>query len=847
MRDTERNAETWPVSTGSHPEPVAARYEFLDEVGHGAMGVVFRGRHRQLDKEVAIKVVKSGLASERFLREARLLAKVDSPHVVRVHDFDILPDGAPILVMELIEGSNLEHHIDERGGPLDETITLQWMRQVAGGLLAAAEQGIIHRDVKPANICVDHQQHARIMDFGLSRLNGEGPSLTMSSSILGTPYYMAPEQAENPRSVDTRADIYSFGATFYHALTGRPPFDGESAFAVLFKHKTEPLVAPHSLNTALSRVTCEVLERCLAKSPDHRFSSFADVLRCLTPLSGATSPWDPTEETELLPYLGQFRGNREAYIERTLPAGTQHDYAFPGGRKLQILVGDIVTQNVDAIVSSDNSHLSMDYGTALAINRAAGESVRSVARQFVPVLPGRLIVTRGGKLSARYVFHAATNGYAGRSFEASRDIVSELVAAIMYHADTLSVRSVAIPLLGAGGAGLPDDVALDAIFLALARFLHRGITTVSEARIVLHPKTQKEFATSIQWSLPPSRDESAALNTYRVGDEPVPLYTLVKELGRGSMGIVWLAQTENGFQRALKVINLTQRGGRKEWRGLRLVKQRELLHGNLLTLIDYWLKDAAGHLLPDTEHGQSVTKSITTLSVARASTPSGPVPAQVIVAMELGHKTLNNRMRECHEEGLQGLPPEELLSYMEQAARGLDYLHREGIVHRDIKPGNIMLVGDVAKVSDYGLIVTTDADLLATSNAFTPLYASPEAVNPETNVLTGRSDQYSLAVTYVELRTGRMPYTTETAATVYAAKETGRYDLTRISKTAVRQVLMRALARDPNERFSSCSAFVRALTKAEQKNLTIPLSVLIGVAVGVLGAAAGLATWIMSR
>ena len=157
---------------------------------------------------------------------------------------------------------------------------------------------------------------------------------------------------------------------------------------------------------------------------------------------------------------------------------------------------------------------------------------------------------------------------------------------------------------------------------------------------------------------------------------------------------------------------------------------------------------------------------------------SGPRPVQLIVAMELGHKTLDDRQKQCQEDRLPGVPAEELLAYMEQAARGLDYLHREGIVHRDIKPQNIMLVGDVAKVCDYGLVVSTDADLRATSNAFTPLYASPEAVGEKP--VNGQSDQYSLAVTYVELRTGHTPYNSETAASVYAAKETGKYNLSRI-------------------------------------------------------------------
>jgi eukaryotic-like serine/threonine-protein kinase len=163
---------------------------------------------------------------------------------------------------------------------------------------------------------------------------------------------------------------------------------------------------------------------------------------------------------------------------------------------------------------------------------------------------------------------------------------------------------------------------------------------------------------------------------------------------------------------------------------------------------------------------------------------------------------------------------------MEQAARGLDYLHREGIIHRDVKPQNIMLVGDVAKVCDYGLLITTDADLRSTSNAFSPLYASPEAVGEQP--LTAKCDQYSLAVTYIELRTGCSPYSAETATQVFATKETGKYDLSRITNKKVRAVLKKALSTNPIERYSTCGEFVAELEKAERSGSGI-LQAVVGV------------------
>ncbi len=401
--------------------------------------------------------------------------------------------------------------------------------------------------------------------------------------------------------------------------------------------------------------------------------------------------------------------------------------------------------------------------------------------------------------------------------------------------------------------------------------------------------------------------------TFKIGDQPVPGYRLVRELGRGTFGVVWLAVTENGFERALKVVNLEQKGGKKEFRALRLIKDRKILHGNLLTLIDYWLLDRDGTIIsmpnsvavdshvPASKAGSSVdTKALVagerTAKVQITNIAQGlqgtMIPGHettgeerlsvrdtfqqritdtkeeetshaiwLVVAMELGHKTLHDRQKEhtrdkeaksptevsrkgrtqvgnkedtspgshtvadrnspqpvSDDDELLPLPAEEVLPYMEQAARGLDYLHRCEIVHRDVKPQNIMLVGDVAKVCDYGL-ASELGDIRATTNAFTLPYAAPEAINK--NQPLPASDQYSLAVTYVELRTGRWPFVSNTSTAVYAAKDTGVHHLKFVPKRAVRAVLKRALAKNPQDRFPSCGDFVKQLAKAEATRFSL--------------------------
>ena len=162
-------------------------------------GLSTRRRHKQLEKDVAIKVTLPGVSQDRFLREAKLLAKIASPYVVAVHDFDVLSDGCPMLVMEWVEGTDLARTLKAQGGRLPEDQVLSWMKQVAEGMSAASDYGIVHRDLKPSNILIDSHEKARVADFGLARSSQALADLSITGALMGTPYYMAPEQAENPR------------------------------------------------------------------------------------------------------------------------------------------------------------------------------------------------------------------------------------------------------------------------------------------------------------------------------------------------------------------------------------------------------------------------------------------------------------------------------------------------------------------------------------------------------------------------------------------------------------------------------------------------------------------------
>lgn len=255
-------------------------YELEKEIGRGRFGIVYRARDSVSKRPVAVKVVM-GVDHRRIKREADVLGQIQSPHVVTIYESRELSRSLFVLAMELVERGNLQDAMDAADGKIDEHQALVWMKDVARGMLAAWQREIIHRDLKPANILIGKDGRAKVADFGLATGTMGSTTLTSTGSFMGTPWYMSPQQAEAPHDVDTRADIYSFGATFYHALTGRPPFDGRGLVSILYKHLTEPPVPPSELNAGLSQRTSRLLEKCLAKQPAERFQTFGEIIAYL--------------------------------------------------------------------------------------------------------------------------------------------------------------------------------------------------------------------------------------------------------------------------------------------------------------------------------------------------------------------------------------------------------------------------------------------------------------------------------------------------------------------------------------------------------------------------------------
>ena len=351
------------------------RYELVRVLGKGAMGIVYEGRDPNLDRRVAIKTVKVENLSEeaateyehRFRTEARSAARLQHPNIVSVYDSDRDGDIA-YLVMEYIQGDDLKHHLD-RGARYTLEQSLKMIRDLLSALDYAHKQGIVHRDVKPANLLIEPGGRVKLTDFGVARIQDSGEATRTQGSMVGTLKYMAPEQVQGQK-IDSRADLFSVGVVLYQLLTDKRPFDGDNDFSIIHQiigHHPPP---PSTINDKLPTALDAVVARALAKNREERFATardFASALQSairraedqtvvppLNPLkkadgggtlpglrsqgAAATSPPTVTQEVELV-YWKDIKDSTdpqefEAFLVK-FPAGIYADLARKRIRKLQ--------------------------------------------------------------------------------------------------------------------------------------------------------------------------------------------------------------------------------------------------------------------------------------------------------------------------------------------------------------------------------------------------------------------------------------------------------------------------------------------------------------------------------
>jgi hypothetical protein len=246
-------------------------------LGRGGMGAVFLAQHTTLDIPVAVKIMLPNISrsepefAERFMREAKLASRIRHANVIQVMDAECDPhSGVYYIVQEFIDGGTIRT-LMQREGLLPETKALDIIIGVAEALVAAAEFNIVHRDIKPENIMLNHKGEVKLADLGIAKECGGGDdNLTVSQMMMGTPAYLAPEQARDAKTVDARADIYSLGATFYHMLCGEPPHTGDTTYSVIAKLINEPAPDPRKKRPDLSKTTATLVMRMIDKDREHR-------------------------------------------------------------------------------------------------------------------------------------------------------------------------------------------------------------------------------------------------------------------------------------------------------------------------------------------------------------------------------------------------------------------------------------------------------------------------------------------------------------------------------------------------------------------------------------------------
>ena len=273
---------------------IAETYEVTHLIGRGGMGAVWAANHMRLPgSRVAVKVLLADIAGDtdslaRFRREAEIASKLGHPNIVQVIDFNTLPDGAPYLVLELLTGESLDSRLAR--GPLSMSEAMTVVRQMGSGLHAAHREGVIHRDLKPQNIFLcptemggDIHTQVKVLDFGISKIRGSQTIKTQESTILGTPQYMAPEQATGAHDkVDARTDVFAFGAIVYEMLSGMPAFSGQSVPEVVFKVVYEEAPPLADIAPTVPEVTRSAIEKALAKKRDERFATVSEFVEALT-------------------------------------------------------------------------------------------------------------------------------------------------------------------------------------------------------------------------------------------------------------------------------------------------------------------------------------------------------------------------------------------------------------------------------------------------------------------------------------------------------------------------------------------------------------------------------------
>ena len=394
---------------------VLGNYVLMEKIGAGGMGQVFKALHRRMDRMVAVKLLPNAMSKDkdaiaRFEREVKAAAKLSHPNIVAAFDAD-QANGAHFLVMELVEGSDLSALV-KKNGPFSQDKAVNYILQAAKGLEAAHAEGIVHRDIKPSNLLLDKKGTVKILDMGLARLKGEGDAttqaeLTSTGAVMGTVDYMSPEQAENTKSADARADIYALGCSLYFLLTGKAAYQGDSLMAKLIAHREFPIPALRASCPHAPEPLQAIFSKMVAKKVEDRYQTMTTVIADLDHWTSVSEPsgveeWSgtngPSSPTQVLPVSSRDAGPFDFRKDLTVASGksvlvTRGTTPQLGkDQKQRLLIGGGVLGVLGALVLAASIVISLQTkdGTLVVTVNEPGSKVEVFDEQ------GKVEITRKG-------------------------------------------------------------------------------------------------------------------------------------------------------------------------------------------------------------------------------------------------------------------------------------------------------------------------------------------------------------------------------------------------------------------------------------------------------------------
>ena len=456
------------------------RYHILEQLGEGGMAVVYKAFDTHVECEVAVKVIRTDQlapsilerALKRFEREAKAVAKLNHPNIVRVSDYGEF-EGKPYLVMPYLKGGTLKSFLQERGH-VSWQEAVQLLVPVTEALGYAHENGVIHRDIKPSNILLTENGQPMLTDFGVAKIIGEDVTqdLTGTSATVGTPEYMAPEQVTS-KTVDQRVDIYGLGVVFYEMITGRRPFEADTPLAVLFKHASDPLPRPTSFVRDLPDEVEHLLIKALAKDPGQRFQSMAEMKQAFLKLKNLPNADIPSNSVILPSQLNENYFAEKETAEETYSDSAENPANHPGSipvrenqnnqdKKNKAIAG-ICIALVTVFLGLACFYLNKEVGrqhavqTAIYRNTETQASIIQNTQEAASQLTQMAMVSATQKAEQEITQTAETIAtQTAESMITQTAVHLSTQYAIYYATQTAQVRSTATVSSGGGAVAIPD-------------------------------------------------------------------------------------------------------------------------------------------------------------------------------------------------------------------------------------------------------------------------------------------------------------------------------------------------------------------------------------------------------